>query len=71
MRLLIKLGVNVVFALDKGIDIFEDKHIMRMKPFTAVGYINDRWGLLDDKDSPVDKGKDVFVELYKKKRWLK
>lgn len=70
MKLLIKLSVDVVFALDKGVDVYEDKHILRMKPFAAISYIQDRWGLIEEKDSPVDKGKDVFIELYNKRRRL-
>jgi DNA primase len=27
----------------------------------------DKWGLLDEKDSPIDQGKDKFVQLFKKR----
>lgn len=64
MKLLIKLGVDVVFALDKEIDITEDKHISLLRNFTNVYMLWDKDNFLDDKDAPVDKGKEVFEEIY-------
>jgi DNA primase len=32
--------------------------------------IIDYWNVLDKKDSPIDKGKDIFVQLYKRKKKL-
>ena len=34
------------------------------KPYCNVSVIWDNKGLLDYKNSPTDKGKDVFDELY-------
>ena len=65
MRILARLGCDVIFALDKGIDIREDKNIAKLKNYVNVSYIHDTDDLLEDKDSPVDRGKDVFVELCK------
>lgn len=64
MKLLIGLGCRVVFALDKDISIREDHSINRLKQFVNVEYIWDGAGLLDEKDSPVDKGPDVWKRLY-------
>lgn len=64
MKLLIGLGCRVVFALDKDISIREDHSISRLKQFVNVEYIWDGAGLLDEKDSPVDKGLDVWKKLY-------
>lgn len=64
MGILIKLGVDVVFALDKEVDVRQDAHIQRLKRYVNVYYLYDREGLLDEKDSPVDKGKAVFKKLY-------
>lgn len=62
--LLIKLGCRIVFALDKDVNIMEDNHIKRLKHYTSVEYLRDTNGLLDNKDSPVDKGYEVFKKLY-------
>ena len=64
MKLLLKLGVRVVFALDKDVDILADKHIKTLKNYTNVSYIKDTSGLLGEKDAPVDKGLEVFKKLY-------
>ena len=68
MKILAKLGQNVVFALDKDVNIKEDKHIAKLKQYVNVYYIYDFQNLLDAKDAPVDKGKEVFERLYKEKR---
>ena len=64
MRILIKLGVRVVFALDEGIFIPDDRNITRLKDYTNVDYLYDKSGLLSEKDAPVDKGREVFDQLY-------
>lgn len=64
MKLLAGLGCRVVFALDKDVSIREDHNIKRLKQFVNVEYIWDKENLLDDKDSPVDKGKEVWEKLY-------
>lgn len=64
MKILIQLGCTVVFALDKEICIRDDYNIRRLKQFVRVEYIWDKWGLLDEKDAPVDKGPDVWKRLY-------
>ena len=64
-RVLIGLDVEVVVGLDKDVDINEVRHIAekfyRIRP---VSYIQDKWGLLGDKDSPVDKGNKVYKFLF-------
>lgn len=64
MKALAKLGCSVVFALDKDVDVFEDKNIRKLKQYVNVFYIYDKDNLLDEKDSPVDKGEEVFKKLY-------
>lgn len=63
-KLLIKLGVNVVFALDEDVYVPDDRNIARLKSYVNVDYIYDSSGLLSPKDSPVDKGPGVFQQLY-------
>lgn len=64
LKLLAKLGVRVVFALDKEVRIRDDHNIGKLKRYVNVDYLWDARDLLDDKDSPVDKGEEVFRELY-------
>ena len=56
-------NVAVVFALDKDINIADDKNIQKLKEYINVYYLSDIKNLLSEKDSPVDKGLDVFREL--------
>lgn len=65
MKILARLGCTVVFGLDKEISIREDKNIQKLKKYVNVKYIWDKNNLTDEKDAPVDKGKEVFSELYK------
>lgn len=64
MKILAKLGVDVVFALDKDVNIMADRNIRKLKQYVSVSYIFDFKNLLADKDSPVDKGKETFTILY-------
>ena len=66
-EILMKLGVRVVFALDADVDIREDRNIMRLKPYTTVEWITDWEDLLQPKDAPVDRGKDIFEHLYRQR----
>ena len=66
-KILIKLGCNVVFALDKEINIHNDRNIAKLKSFVNVYYYIDRDNLLSEKDAPVDKGREVFLKLYNEK----
>lgn len=70
MKILASLGCKVTFALDKEIDVRQDKNIQKLKQYVNVDYLWDRNGLLDDKDSPVDKGKEVFERLYECRKLL-
>lgn len=71
MKILIKLGVRVTFALDKDVDVTQDKNINKLKQYANVSYIFDSGNLLDAKDSPVDKGFDTFKNLYIHRRKLR
>ena len=64
MKILAKLGCRVVFALDKEVDITKDHNISKLRQYVNVEYICSRNGELKEKDSPVDRGKTVFDELY-------
>ena len=65
--ILIKLGCRVVFALDKDVCIKDDHNIKKLRNYMNVEYIYDAKGVLDEKDSPVDKGRETFIDLYNKR----
>ena len=67
LKLLAKLGVRVVFALDKDVRIREDHNIAQLKQYVNVEYLWDKDDLLDTKDAPVDKGVEVFKKLYEQR----
>ena len=68
MEALIKLAsfykIRFVFALDSDVDILKDKNIMRLKSYARVEWIKNRDNMLQEKESPVDRGKEVFEKLY-------
>lgn len=63
-KILIALGVTIVFALDAEIDIRKDPNIMKLLPYAKVEWVKNKRNLLDEKDAPVDKGYEVFQKLY-------
>lgn len=72
--LLVKMHVNIVFAYDADVSYWQQdvkKDIDRLKRVTNVYVIEDTNLLLggsDTKNAPVDKGKDVWDELYLSKK---
>ena len=67
MKILARLGCRVVFALDKEVRVREDHNIQKLKDYVEVEYLWDGADLLDEKDAPVDKGKEVFQKLYEER----
>lgn len=68
-KILIKLGLRrVVFCLDSDVDIRQDRNIKKLRSYTQVEYVTNRWHLLEPKEAPVDRGKEVFDRLYEG-RW--
>lgn len=65
MRLLRKLRCDIVLAYDKDVDIeFMKAKYKGLKDFRNVYAIYDNDGLLSEKESPSDKGKDIWIKLY-------
>lgn len=64
MKILARLGANVVFALDEEIDVRADRNIQKLKQYVNVSYLYDFHHLLQAKDAPVDRGETVFSKLY-------
>lgn len=67
VKILAQLGCDVVFALDKGIDVREDANIEKLSRFVRVFYVRDDDDLLEDKMSPVDAGEETWRKLYDKR----
>lgn len=67
---LVKLGVRVVFALDKEINIKDDKQIQRLRRYVTIEYLHDKNNLLSEKMAPVDNGREIFERLYNERRRL-
>lgn len=57
-------GVRIVFALDSDVDITGDKNIAKLAKYTRVEWVKNRGNTLNEKDSPVDCGKEVWEKLY-------
>lgn len=69
VKLILSLGCDVVIAFDKDkkLNDFYNKDLSLLTKFTNVYYINDKYDLLgkaEDKNSPVDKGEEIWKELY-------
>ena len=58
-------GIRFVFALDSDVDITRDKNIMRLKSYARIEWIRNVGDMLAAKEAPVDRGKEVFEQLYK------
>lgn len=79
VQLLLSLGVEeICIAFDKQFQEIGDDEWKRWtkklkelnrkySPLVQISFLFDKWNLLDYKDSPIDKGKDVFLELFKKR----
>jgi len=66
--ILLALKCPIVLALDKGVDLENiKKDILPLKKFTDISVIYDENNLLEDKDSPVDKGLFTFLQLYEER----
>lgn len=74
IKLLIKLNVNIVFAYDTDVDYRSNdvaQNINKLRRLTNVYTIRDPENLLggsDTKNAPADLGKEIWEELYAKKR---
>ena len=60
-------NVRIVFALDSDVNILEDENIVRLKSYARVEWVKNRDNLLAPKDSPTDKGEEIFRKLYQER----
>lgn len=65
-KLLISLNTEIVIAFDNDVD---EEHIKKLckefSYFRSSSYIRDKWGLLREKDAPVDRGIRKWEFLFK------
>lgn len=62
--------VRIVFALDSDINITKDENIMKLTNYANVEWVCNFDDLLEPKDAPVDKGREVWERLYVRRRRL-
>ena len=71
LRLLIRNGLTeVIFGYDKDQEfrsIITNEKIKMLSKFTQVSVIRDTYGLLGDKEAPVDRGEKVFRRLLEER----
>lgn len=79
MDLLFKYGVKeICFAFDKDFHEIGDEDFIRLKKLllkihnkyhalVKISFLFDKFDLTDYKSSPIDHGKEVFLELFKKR----
>lgn len=77
--LLIKYGAKeICIAFDKDFEEIGDSNFKRLKNslikinnkysnLVRISFLFDKFGLLGYKDSPIDRGKDIFLELFNKR----
>lgn len=65
IELLLSLKCNIIFAFDKDVKEKEIVEITKtLSVFTNIEYLYDKYNLLDIKDSPYDKGIEIWKKLY-------
>lgn len=69
-KILIQLGVRVVFALDVEVDPRKDKEFPKLARYMTLEAIRDTDGLLEPKMAPVDAGEGVWNTLYERRKRL-
>lgn len=79
VKLLLSLGVEeIIIAFDKQFKEVGDEEWKRWtkklksihkkySPYVQISFLFDKWNLLDYKDAPIDKGPDIYLELFKKR----
>jgi hypothetical protein len=82
VQLLLSLGVKeICIAFDKQFKELGDEEFKgwtkklkdinkKYSPFVKISFIFDKENLLDYKNSPIDKGKEIFIKLYNNRIYL-
>ena len=67
LKILIQLGVRVVFALDEDVDVEKDVQIQKLKRYAKIEIVKNTNKILSEKMSPVDQGENVWKNLYEQR----
>ena len=79
VQLLLSLGVEeIIIAFDKQFKQIGDEECKRWtrlltnifnkySKYVTISFMFDKENLLDYKDSPIDKGEEVFLELFERR----
>lgn len=79
VNLLLSLGVEeIIIAFDKQFQALGDEEWQRWtkkltdinnkySKYCQISFMFDKWDMLDYKMSPIDNGKDIFLELFKRR----
>lgn len=77
--LLLQCGAKeIIIAFDKQFQMIGDKEFVswtkklkdihkKYSPLVSISFMFDKWDLLGYKDSPIDKGKETFLILFKER----
>lgn len=68
LKILITCGFDCVFMLDKNVNPWVDPNIQQLRRFCKVYIAEDRHNFLGPKDSPCDKGMQVFEQIFAERR---
>ena len=79
IELLLSLNVKeIIVGFDKQFkELGDEEHkkwVLKLKEinkkyssYCQFSFLFDKWNLLQYKDSPIDEGKDIFLELFKRR----
>ncbi len=82
IKLLLEAGASeIIIGFDKQFQEIGDdefKHLVKnlknihkkYSAYATISFLFDKWNLLDYKDSPLDKGPEIFNQLYKQRIFL-
>lgn len=69
IELLVRMHIkNVIIAFDKDVSLKKIQECTKLlKKFTNCYAVIDKWGLLQDKDSPCDQGRETWDILFERR----
>lgn len=71
LKILVREGIDVVFALDKDVNPYKDENIQKLCRYCRVYIAVDRHSCLGEKDSPCDQGAEVWERIYAERKLMR